>query len=74
MTSRKFVTVRGSVFSNWAGPTLHHKTHEETLGDCTTKDTQARLSRTGSTQLFIGGYAGLGMTPNEEAFLSALSE
>lgn len=49
-------------------------THEETLDDCTTKDAQARLSRTGSTQLFISVYAGSGMTPNEDAFLAALSE
>ncbi len=48
--------IRGNVFWKWADPTLHHRSHDETL----TMDIQVRLSRTGVTQLFIGVYAGTG--------------
>jgi len=60
--------VRGDVYWNWADPTLHHRTHEETLDDGTYIDVQVRLSRTGSTQMFIGVYAPTGMAIHEEAF------
>jgi hypothetical protein len=53
--------IRGDIFWKWSDPTLHHRTHDETLDDGTTMDIQVRLSRTGSTQMFIGVYAGSGM-------------
>lgn len=49
--------IRGDVFWAWADPTLHHRTHDETLDDGTYIDVQTRLSRTGKTQMFIGVYA-----------------
>ena len=59
---------RGEVFWQWADPTLHHRTHDETLdcGNCI--DVQVRLSRTGATQMFIGVYAKEGQALFEEAF------
>ncbi|MDF2792395.1 MULTISPECIES: hypothetical protein [Pseudomonas] len=66
--------IRGDVFWNWADPTLHHRSHDETLDDGTTMDIQVRLSRTGNTQLFIGVYAGTGMALHEEAFDSRPGE
>ncbi|WP_409289954.1 hypothetical protein [Pseudomonas sp. KCJK8927] len=62
--------ISGDVFWKWANPTLHHRSHDETLDDGTTMDIQVRLSRTGNTQLFIGVYAGTGMALHEEAFAS----
>ncbi|MEN5036718.1 hypothetical protein [Pseudomonas sp. TWI929] len=66
--------VRGDVYWDWADPTLHHRTHEETLDDGTYIDVQVRLSRTGSTQMFIGVYAASGMALHEEAFDSRPKE
>lgn len=66
--------IRGNVFWAWADPTLHHRSHDETLDDGTTIDVQVRLSRTGSTQMFIGVYAGCGMALHEEAFDSRPGE
>lgn len=60
--------IRGDVFWAWADPTLHHRTHDDTLEDGTHIDVQVRLSRTGSTQMFIGVYAPGGMAIHEEAF------
>ncbi|HDS1727680.1 TPA: hypothetical protein QEM47_000392 [Pseudomonas putida] len=60
--------IRGDVFWAWADPTLHHRTHNETLDGGTYIDIQVRLSRTGSTQMFIGVYAAGGMAIHEEAF------
>ena len=60
--------VRGDVYWTWADPTLHHRTHEETLEDGTYIDVQVRLSRTGCTQMFIGVYAPMGIAIHEEAF------
>ncbi|MFY1028775.1 hypothetical protein [Pseudomonas asiatica] len=60
--------LRSDVFWNWADPTLHHRTHEETLSDGSYLDVQVRLSRTGATQLFIGVYAPSGIALHEEAF------
>lgn len=66
--------IRGDVFWNWADPTLHHRSHDETLDDGTNMDIQVRLSRTGNTQLFIGVYGGTGMVLREEAFESRPGE
>lgn len=66
--------IRGDVFWDWADQTLHHRTHDETLDDGTFIDVQVRLSRTGSTQMFIGVYAPQGMTVHEEAFDSRPGE
>ena len=66
--------MRGSVYWTWADPTLHHLTHEETLDDGIRIDVQVRLSRTGSTQMFLGVYARSGMALHEEAFDSRPNE
>lgn len=66
--------IRGDVFWNWADPTLHHRTHDETLNDGATIDVQVRLSRLGGTQMFIGVYARGGMMLHEEAFDSRPGE
>ncbi|WP_462402733.1 hypothetical protein [Pseudomonas sp. Marseille-QA0332] len=60
--------IRGDLFWSWADPTLHHRTHPETLDDGTSIDVQVRLSRTGATQMFIGVYAASGMALHEEAY------
>ena len=59
--------IRGNVFWVWADPKLHHRNHDEVLDDGTSFEVQVRLSRTGSTQLFIGIYAPSGMALHEEA-------
>lgn len=66
--------IRGKVFWGSADPTLHHRTHEETLDGGRTIDVQVRLSRIGNTQMFIGVYASCGMALHEEAFNSRPSE
>lgn len=58
---------RGEAFWSWADPALHHRTHDEILDNGTHIDVQARLSRTGATQLFIGVYAASGFPLFEEA-------
>lgn len=60
--------IRGDVFWAWADPTLHQRTHEETLSDGSFIDVQVRLSPTGATQMFIGVYAPSGAAIHEEAF------
>ena len=60
--------VRGDVYWAWADPTLHHRAHEEILDDGTYIDVQVRLSRTGSTQMFMGVYAGSGLALLEESY------
>ncbi|HCV41074.1 hypothetical protein N8H41_05425 [Pseudomonas vlassakiae] len=66
--------VRGNVFWDWADPTLHHRSHDETLDDGTHIDVQVRLSRTGQTQMFIGVYAPQGMAVHEESFAARPGE
>ncbi|MFJ4051794.1 hypothetical protein [Pseudomonas hunanensis] len=66
--------IRSDVFWEWADPTLHHRTHEEELDDGTCIDVQVRLSRTGSTQMFIGVYGPGGSALHEEAFDSRPGE
>lgn len=65
---------RGGVYWAWSDPTLHHRSHEETLHDGTLIDVQVRLSRTGGTQLFLGVYARSGMALHEEAYDSRPGE
>ncbi len=66
--------IRGDVFWTWADPSLHHRSHDEILKDGTLIDVQVRLSRTGSTQLFIGVYGPSGIALHEEAFNSRPGE
>ncbi|UBM26829.1 hypothetical protein K8374_07655 [Pseudomonas sp. p1(2021b)] len=66
--------IRGEVYWSWADPTLHHRAHQEAFEDGTTIDVQVRLSRTGSTQLFLGIYASSGMALHEESFDSRPGE
>ncbi|MEK2608507.1 hypothetical protein WLF18_05240 [Pseudomonas shirazensis] len=65
---------RGEIFWQWADPSLHHRTHVETMENGVAIDVQARLSRTGATQLFIGIYAKDGQALYEEAFLKRPGE
>lgn len=65
---------RGQGYWKWADPQLHCRAHDETLDDGSIIDVQVRLSRTGSTQLFIGVYAPSGMAILEEAFDSRPGE
>lgn len=66
--------LRSRTFWQWADPTLHHRAHEEILDDGTMIDVQVRLSRVGTTQLFIGVYASSGVPLFEEAFGSRPGE
>ncbi|MGE8324560.1 MULTISPECIES: hypothetical protein [Pseudomonas] len=66
--------IRGPAYWDWADPTLHHRTHDEILDDGTMVDVQVRLSRTGTTQMFIGVYAAAGAALHEEAFDSRPGE
>ncbi|WP_046787163.1 hypothetical protein [Pseudomonas putida] len=66
--------IRGDIFWGWADHTLHHRAHAETLSDGIFIDVQVRLSRTGTTQMFIGVYALSGMAIHEEAFDSRPGE
>ncbi|WP_371316891.1 hypothetical protein [Pseudomonas putida] len=66
--------VRGDVYWDWADPTLHHRSYEESLDDGSYLDVQVRLSRAGFTQLFIGVYAPSGTAVHEEAFDSRPGE
>lgn len=65
---------RGTKFWEWADPVLHHRDHDEILDDGTSIDVQVRLSRTGSTQMFIGIYAPSGKALHEEAYDSRPGE
>lgn len=65
---------RGEIFWQWADPSVHHRTHVEILENGVAIDVQARLSRTGATQLFIGIYAKHGQRLFEEAFLKRPGE
>ena len=66
--------IRGETYWQWADPNLHHRVHDETFDDGTLIDVQVRLSRTGTTQMFIGVYAPSGMAVHEEAFDSRPGE
>lgn len=59
---------RGELYRQWCDPGLHHQTHQETLDDGTTLEVQARLSRTGTTQLFVGVYCADGAVLYEKAY------
>lgn len=66
--------IRGAAFWEWADPVLHHRDHNEVLDDGTSIDVQVRLSRTGSTQLFIGVYGPSGKALHEEVYDSRPGE
>ncbi|MFS0826896.1 hypothetical protein [Pseudomonas phoenicis] len=66
--------IRGDSFWSWADPTLHHRRHDETLPGGASLDVQVRLSRTGSTQLFLGVYGDSGLALHEEAYGSRPGE
>lgn len=58
---------RGSRYWLWADCELHCRSHDEVLSDGSIIDVQARVSRKGRTQLFIGVYNGEGLPVFEEA-------
>lgn len=59
---------RGDTYREWHDPILHHHVHEETLDTGACLEVQARLSRTGATQLFIGVYRTDGSVVYENAY------
>jgi hypothetical protein len=59
---------RGSTFWSWSDAQLQTKTYEEELDDGTKIDVQARISRTGGTQMFLGVYTGDGRAITEEIY------
>lgn len=59
---------RGCKFWEWADCALHHRSHDEKLSDGTTIDVQARLSRDGHTQMFMGVYGPDGALLAEEYY------
>lgn len=59
---------RGALFWEWSDPVLHNRIHGEELDDGTFIDVQVRLSRTGTTQMFIGIYDVYGKPLHEEAY------
>lgn len=66
----KKMRTRGSKYWMWADTALHSRSHEEICSDGTAIDVQVRLSRTGSTQLFIGVYAPSGLAKFEGTALA----
>lgn len=65
---------RGETYRQWYDPILHHQTHEEALDNGTCLEVQARLSRTGATQLFIGVYRADGSLICERAYSQRAGE
>ncbi|MGI4840303.1 MAG: hypothetical protein ACRYF9_22100 [Janthinobacterium lividum] len=59
---------RGPTFWRWSDAQLQTKTFEEELEDGTKIDVQARLSRTGGTQLFLAVYTEDGRIITEEIY------
>lgn len=59
---------RGPTYWDWADAQLHCRTHTEVLDSGALIDVQVRLSRVGSTQMFIGIYGGDGKVVHEEAY------
>lgn len=66
--------IRGEAFWRWADPKLHSRSHEERLDDGTLIDIQVRLSRVGTTQLFLGIYDADGSMIHEEGYDSRPGE
>ncbi|MFT0867905.1 hypothetical protein ABZO33_14760 [Pseudomonas sp. CAM1A] len=58
----------GLEYWRWVDTHLHILRHEEELSDGTTIDVQARTSRAGSIQLFIGVYSESGRAIREESY------
>ncbi len=65
---------RGETYRQWCDPILHHQIHEETLDTGACLEVQARLSRTGATQLFIGVYRADGSVVDERAYVQRPGE
>ncbi|MFJ4454212.1 hypothetical protein ACIP1G_10020 [Pseudomonas sp. NPDC089392] len=66
--------IRGKKYREWAGVPISSNIHEEVFSDGILLDVQARLSRTGATQLFIGIYAPSGKAIREETYGSRPGE
>jgi hypothetical protein len=59
---------RGPVYWNWSDAQLQTSSHEEELDNGTKIDVQARISRTGGTQMFVGVYLNDGRILSEELY------
>lgn len=59
---------RGQTYWDWMDAQLHCRTHTEILDTGWTIDVQVRLSRVGTTQLFMGIYRQDGALIHEEAY------
>ncbi|MFJ4064524.1 hypothetical protein ACIPW4_04405 [Pseudomonas sp. NPDC089996] len=66
--------VRDETYWQWADAQLHCRCHDEALSDGTTLDVQVRLSRVGTTQLFLGVYGQDGRALLEEYHASMPGE
>lgn len=60
--------VRGREYWVWSDCQLPSKSHQESLSNGVEIDVQARLSRTNTTQLFIGIYEQSGAIAAEEFY------
>ena len=66
---------RGAQFKVWVDLLLHTRTETQIVGeDGMVVDVQARLSRTGSTQMFMGVYEADGRMVTEEYYPSMEGE
>jgi len=59
---------RGPTFWSWSDAQLQATAHEEELDDGTKIDVQARISKTGGTQMFLGVYTEDGRIITEEIY------
>lgn len=60
--------LRGACYWKWADAGLHCQTHAEQLSNSSMIDVQARLSRVGATQMFIGVYSSTGVVLIEMSY------
>ncbi len=65
---------RGTVFWEWANPTLHFRNYDQLLPSNTLINVQARLSSSNVTQLFIGIYGDRGVMLYEEYFPDCIGQ
>ncbi|MFJ3366543.1 hypothetical protein [Pseudomonas sp. NPDC086251] len=65
---------RQRVFWDWADCQLHSRSQDGIFGDKIQVDVQVRMSRSGTVQLFLGGYAESGEMIFEEYYKDRVGE
>jgi hypothetical protein len=65
---------RQRVFWDWADCQLHSRSQDGVFGDKIQVDVQVRMSRSGTVQLFVGGYAENGVMIFEEYYKERAGE